>query len=198
MAYGLHKDDGYNPELTNCGNRENTVRATALLHALTPYDFIIIFLTVYKVLSRLEGVTVQLQKKMQDMFDALNVIEEVKLLYKEMRENVEDYFHSVFKHSERMTEAVGQTAKMPRIIGRQVLKSNVAASTPEEYYLKNLAIPFLDNVNMEIDSQFSEMSTKCMKLFALVPSILCENNLTLAHLEDIRNHRIKRLVPCWC
>ena len=66
MAYGLHKDEGYKEELTSCWNRENTARASALLSALTHYDFIVTFLTVYKVLSRLEGITVQLQKKMQD------------------------------------------------------------------------------------------------------------------------------------
>lgn len=35
MAYELHKYEGYNDELTNCWNRENTVRATVLLNVLT-------------------------------------------------------------------------------------------------------------------------------------------------------------------
>ena len=185
VAYGLHKDEDYKEELTSCWNRENTIRASALLNALTKYEFIVTFLTIYEALSRLEGITVQLQKKMQDIFNALNVIQEVKLVYQEMRKNIEKYFHGICMHSERMSEAVGQTPQMPRIVGRQVHKSNVKASTPEEYYLKNLAIPFLDNVNMEIDTQFSELSTKCMKLFALVPSILCEKNMTVSHLRDV-------------
>ena len=88
------------------------------------------------MLSRFEGITVQLQKKMQDIFDALNVIQEVKLVYQEMRKNIEQYFHGVFLHSKRMSEAVGQTPQMPRIVERQIHKSNVKATTPEEYYLK--------------------------------------------------------------
>ena len=69
---------------------------------ITHYEFIVTFLTVYKVLSRLEGITVQLQKKMQNIFDALNVIQEVKLVYQEMRKNIEEYVHSVFIHSKRI------------------------------------------------------------------------------------------------
>lgn len=46
---------------------------------------------------------------------------------------------------------------MTRIVGRQIYKSNVKAATPEEYYLKNLAILFLDNVNMEIFSIVNKM-----------------------------------------
>ncbi|VDI37412.1 Hypothetical predicted protein [Mytilus galloprovincialis] len=185
MSFGLHKDEGYNDELTNCWNRENNVRATALLNELTQYEFIVTFLTVYKVLSRLEGVTVKLQTKMQDIFDALDVIEEVKSVYQEMRKNVEEYFNVVFLHSERMAEAVGQTSQMPRIVGRQIHKSNVKAATPKEYYFKNLAIPFLDNVNMEIDTQFSVLSTKCMKLFALVPSILFQKSMKVSDLQEV-------------
>lgn len=104
-------------------------------------------------------------------------------MYQEMRKNIEEYFHGVFIYSKRMSEAVGQTPQMPRIVQRQIHKSNVRATTPEEYYLKKLAIPFLDNVNME--TQFSELSTKCMKLFVLVPSIVCEKNMTVSYLRDV-------------
>lgn len=43
---------------------------------------------------------------MQDIFDAPDVIEEVKSVYQEMRKNVEEYFNGVFLHSERMAKAV--------------------------------------------------------------------------------------------
>ena len=38
---------------------------------------------------------------------------------------------------------------------------------------------------MEIDTQFSELLTKCMKLFVLVPSIVCEKNMAVSHLRDV-------------
>ena len=38
---------------------------------------------------------------------------------------------------------------------------------------------------MEIDTQFSELSPKCMKLFVLVPSTVCEKNMTVSHLRDV-------------
>ena len=62
---------------------------------------------------------------MQDIFDALHVIKEAKLVYQEMRKNIEEYVHRTFMYSEGMSEAVGQTSQMPRIVGRQIHKSNV-------------------------------------------------------------------------
>ena len=38
---------------------------------------------------------------------------------------------------------------------------------------------------MEINTHVSELSTKYMKLFALVPSIVCEKNMTVSHLRDV-------------
>lgn len=44
-------------------------------------------LTIYKIVSGLEGVTSQLQKKTQDILEALRVIEDVKFVYKVERLN---------------------------------------------------------------------------------------------------------------
>ncbi|XP_063436646.1 52 kDa repressor of the inhibitor of the protein kinase-like [Mytilus trossulus] len=38
---------------------------------------------------------------------------------------------------------------------------------------------------MEIDTQFAVVSTKCMKLFALVQLILCEKNMQVSHLQGV-------------
>ena len=54
-------------------------------------------------------------------------------------------------------------------------------TTPEEYYRKNVAIPFLDHLIVELDNQFSERSL-FSKLLGLVPSVLCSKH-PLDHTE---------------
>lgn len=71
IAHGLHRDKGYDPLFTDgswdCASKS---RASSLLSSLTGFDFIITFVCVYMILSRLEGITVQLQQKAIDIFDA--------------------------------------------------------------------------------------------------------------------------------
>jgi len=65
IAFGLHDDEGFDSQLAEKGqwDRENKTRATCLLNSLCDLSFIVTFLTVYKLLSRLDGVTVSLKRE---------------------------------------------------------------------------------------------------------------------------------------
>ncbi len=47
---------------------------------------------------------------------------------------------------------------MPRLTSRQRHRGNILAQSPEDYYRKNLAVPFLDHVLVELKSILSGMS----------------------------------------
>ena len=98
IAYGLHVDDGYDPQLANDGNwdRESKSRATSLLHSLCYFSFIVTFITIYKLLSRLEGMTYLLQRKTNDIICATDMVEECKAEYLQTRSAIESYFEGVF------------------------------------------------------------------------------------------------------
>ena len=82
-------------------------------------------------------------------------IVDIKSLYKEYRQNITDEYHVIFQHAIRMAEAVNTQPSQPRVAGKQMHRQNTKADTPEEYYLKNLGIPFTDHLIMELDEQFS-------------------------------------------
>ena len=69
--------------------------ATSLLHGLTDYDFIVVFLVAYHFLSHLSGITIKLQSTTIDIIDAYQQIDEIKVFYKEMRKNIEEEFHKI-------------------------------------------------------------------------------------------------------
>ena len=77
IAYGLHKDEGFDDDLAKNGNkdRNSKARASSLLSSLCDFQFIITFVTVYKLLFRLQALTVLLQKEATDIVNAVSMID---------------------------------------------------------------------------------------------------------------------------
>ena len=70
------------------------------------------------------------------------------------RENVDTGFNMVFRKAEAMAEKIGETPTQPRSVSRQINRGIIPACTVEEYYRKNLGIPFLDHVLENMKSRF--------------------------------------------
>lgn len=107
-----------------------------MLHSLTDFSFIAVFLMVYHLLSHLAGITVKLQSRAIDIVDAYNNIDEILSLYKQLRSNIDSTFDTIYKHAERMAASVNVEPSQPRICRQQIHHPNSAtnASTTEEWY----------------------------------------------------------------
>lgn len=186
IAFGLHGNEGLDPQLVEDGkwDREAKTRATSLLNSICDFGFLITFITVYKLLSRLEGVTVLLQREANDIISAVDMIEELKMEFRAVRGSIEQYFNGVFQHAVRLGESVGTEPSMPRIVKRQIHRSNTEATSPEQYYLRNMAIPFVDHLCNELESQFSMLNKTASKLLYLVPSVMKDKNPKFEDVEE--------------
>ena len=146
---------------------------------------------MYQFLSHLEGITVKLQGRTVDIIMAYHEIAEVKSVNKDILRNMNEEFSRVYTQAERMARSVNTEPTKPRTVGRQIMRNNAPAINPEEYYRRNLAIPFLNHISSELESQFSDLSIFSSKLLGLVPSTLCEEggaslqNVVEFYAEDL-------------
>ena len=153
--------------------------AQQVLGGITSFEFIVVFLTIYQYLSHLAGITVKLQKVACDIVQAHQMIKDVSSTYKEERKNVSQGFSRIYAHSVTIAEKVGATVGMPRIASRQQHRSNAEAVSAEEYFRRNIAIPFLEHVIVSIEQQFSQASMIAISLLGLVPSVLCSKEVDI-------------------
>lgn len=173
IAHGIHQDEGFDPLLASAvWDKDSKSRASSLLHALCDFGFLVTFVVIYKLLSRLSGITKMLQKEALDIIAAMNLIEEVKSEYKHIRSNIDDFFDTSFDHAVRMADALGVEPSMPRVARKQMHRANATSDGPRQYYHRNIAVPFLDHIISELDTQFSEASRTAVKLLALVPNVI--------------------------
>ena len=72
-----------------------------------------------------------------------------------VRDDVDTHYRHRMDETKKMWEYNGVELCIPRLCGRQQHRDNVPAGTPDEYYKRNLTIPLLDHVLMEVKSRFS-------------------------------------------
>ena len=109
---------------------------------------------------------------------------EVKVLYHHLRENIANNFDEIFTSSVNMASKVEMLPSKPRSAGRQQHRANADSSSVKEYYLRNLAIPFLDHIIMELEERFSPLSQTASNLFGLVPSVQCNDDIDIDLMPD--------------
>ena len=58
---------------------------------------------------------------------------------------------------------------MPRVCGRQTSRSNVQASSPEEYWRRTIFVPFLDYLIQALSDRFTQLKEDATRGFQLLP-----------------------------
>ena len=57
----------------------------------------------------------------------------------------------------------------PKIAGRQIHHANASASTPFDYYLQNMCLPFPEHLIEELNTGFDRYGSMIYKIHAFVP-----------------------------
>lgn len=176
IAFGQHRDVLSADFNTATWDPESKSKANSLLTGITDFDFIIVFLTIYQFLSHLAGITVKLQSSTLDILKAYKEIDDIKSYLKSLRDKISPEFHKVFLQAERMGASVNVDPSRPRSCTRQRNRPNAEADSVEDWYRVNVAIPFLDHIIAELDSQFSQLAKTASQLLCLVPSVMSSSS----------------------
>jgi hypothetical protein len=71
--------------------------------------------------------------------------------------NVEQFNHQCFEWGVKIYEPPDIKVKKPRICGRHIMRDNVEAECPEDYFRKSITVPFLDYVLNEMKKRFTDL-----------------------------------------
>ena len=106
----------------------------------------------------------------EDIVHAYNLIHSVISDIAIFRENIEKDFHDWLMDASRIGSELGIVLTVPRLSGRQQHRANADPENPdpEVYYRINVAIPFLDHMEQELNNRFHRDSMVGSHLFYLV------------------------------
>ena len=88
------------------------------------------------------------------------------------RANVEQFNRQCFGMCVEICELLEIEVKKPRIRGRQIMRDNVQAEGPEDYFRKSITVPFLDYTLNEMKTRFTDLHTRTALGLHLDPSII--------------------------
>ena len=124
------------------------------------------------VLTRTQALIKYLQKTTIDVVSAKRTIHDVIAILEKARTEVEERFSQVFKEVQELFKILGVEVTMPRVVKRQMNRSNLPATDAKEYYKINVFVPLLDHVITDLKDRFSDKSIKIFYLQVFVPQIL--------------------------
>ena len=94
-------------------DREMFVKAQGLLSTLTTFQHIISF-AIENTLHTVKGIAAKLQKNDRDIYEAYQMIDDVRSILKEMRTDIDKEFQDWFKEVKQIANEVGADIKIPR------------------------------------------------------------------------------------
>ena len=100
-----------------------------------------------------------------------------------LKTNCEEEFHLWFNEVKTLADELDIAVSTPRITARQVHHANIPADNPEEYYRRNLIIPFLDHINTELEGRFRPIHQIKVKLLGFIPSLAA--SYPLASIKEV-------------
>ena len=150
---------------------DTITKARGFLHQLNSFEFLVAFNVTMRILSSLRSLTVKLQKASNDILAAYEMVSEVQMNLNLLKTNCEEEFHLWFNEVKTLADELDIAVYTPRITARQVHLANIPADSSEEYYQRNLMIPFLDHITTELKGRFRPIHQNKVKLLGLIPSL---------------------------
>jgi hypothetical protein len=115
--------------------------------------------------------TISLHERSLDISRALKSVNLIQSSL-DCRANVEQFNHQCFERSAKICESLDIEIKKPRICGRQIMRDNVEAESPENYFRKSITVPFLYCTLNEMKTRFTDLHARTALGLQLVPSII--------------------------
>lgn len=120
---------------------------------------------LHTVLAITKPLSVKLQGISQDIHNAVASVKDCIKVLTKIRNG--DKFDVLFKQLEKQ---VGSQIDMPRVVSRQVHRSNAPATSALEHYRINLFYPFIDGVVCQLNERFSVHCQQASSLSCLIPA----------------------------
>lgn len=149
---------------------KSKTEAQGLFHQITKPAFIAAFCTAKYLFGYTVGLSRSLQGSTLNVVDAYNHINVVKNHLQDIRKNAKSMFAGSLKDKmNAMAKTAGVKITIPRVCGRQTLRSNVQSKGPLAYFRRSIFVPFLDGLLDQMANRFSGLSKSAVFGLLLIP-----------------------------
>jgi hypothetical protein len=177
----------YEDSWTGSWDQETRTKAQGLLKSLESSQTIVSFIIAKNILENVRPMASKLQKRDLDIYQAYSMIDQTTDRINCMRQCIEEEFGVWFEDATRLATLLGTSISAPRTSksGLQIHRANAPGTSPKEYYLRNLAIPFCDYLSTEFGSRFNPDSRKGIQILQLLPGLITKEENVCRIVEGL-------------
>ncbi|XP_025415028.1 zinc finger MYM-type protein 1-like isoform X2 [Sipha flava] len=171
--------------------QDSSSKAKTLLTAVCSCEFILSLHSLSSLLCVTTCVSKLLQSVNSDISKAADIINDILSNLENKRKNCNEEFKSLFRDAEIQMTELDIELKKPRIVSKQISRSNHETNSIENYYKFSIYIPLLDNIITDLKSRFLNEKYKAIsKLPLLLPRFIIKSdtNDTNSLLKTIKEH----------
>ncbi|XP_076283965.1 52 kDa repressor of the inhibitor of the protein kinase-like [Lasioglossum baleicum] len=151
-------------------DRDSSSNAKLLSNSLCEFGFIISLFSLQNIFAYTLPLSKILQKSDNDLLIALNFVDDVVAQLRIVREKPDSPFKDIFDEACIKANNFNIDIKKPRTASKQTLRSNVPADSVEEYFRRNIFIPFIDQILNQLHEGFTRHSNTLKHFFILLPN----------------------------
>jgi hypothetical protein len=169
-------------EVVLSSNGKSSSEAMSFIHSTTQFSFIVCTTISQYLLAIIRPLTVLLQKINIDLLTARKEAQVTLDTIQSIRNN--DTFVIIYRRATGIAASLEVEPSLPRTAGKQKHRANAPSKTPEEYYRKNIYLPFVDHIIQHLATRFPEMMDDVYRSSLLnIPSNLLQ--LTDADIDGM-------------
>lgn len=162
--------------IQNSCDSANSSKARCLFLAIQEFPFHIAFQVAKMILALTDDLNNLLQKREIDLLTAMQEVKDVLHLLKNYRENVDTFMKPLYDKASDLTSQYGIVPSVPRLISKQIHRSNYATSDTYEYYKLTTVIPFLDHMIISLQERFENSFDVVASSSQLLPCNIVNNS----------------------
>ena len=164
----MNADRSWNPKICK--------EALNLFYSIVSFEFIVSFVMVARVLEVTRPLTKQLQSVSIDVIESTEKLSLLTSMLMRLRTEIDAIHEDWYTEAVKLAGKVGTVPLQPRSIMVQAYRSNTPASSPSEYYKRNLTIPFLDHLTNEVQRRFSKPTVDLLSAFYALPDVVVRDS----------------------
>lgn len=152
--------------------------AFPFLQAIQSFEFISSLIICSEISELMLPVTRYLQTRGIDLFQAKLSVNTLLNLLKNRRENVDEYFGSVYEKIILLAKNLNVDPKSPRLCSKQIQRANAGSEGVQDirtYYKLNIYIPFLDHCILELSERFGAQFSRICELQTFLPNTIIKS-----------------------
>lgn len=149
---------------------ETSSKAFSYCAAMEKASFIISLQCMTRIFGLCHGLSTTMQSSGMDIFEALQLAEDLRKEFVDMREKADTSFKSDFEEAEQLAKEIGTEMTVPRVTARQTHRDTYQVESAEDYYRVAVFIPFLDDLVQQLDSRFLKQRDAIQAIATLMPA----------------------------